>query len=74
MKVSFALGLARWKVVAMSWNTSVNDEAAKTTTSPETAEPGLAAGVVWAAPGVGALVGWAPADPARSNYPHHSIG
>src|SRR5215470_10654003 len=36
LNVSLALGLACWKAVAMSWKTSVNEEAAKTTISPET--------------------------------------
>ena len=37
MKLILALGLACWKLAAMSWKASVNEEAAKITISPETA-------------------------------------
>src|SRR4051794_20277430 len=56
LKVTFASGLAVWKALAMSWKTSVSDEAANTTISPETgaAAAGFDAAVGWAA---GAVVG-----------------
>jgi trimeric autotransporter adhesin len=56
LNVSFASGLAVPKSATMSWNTSVSDEAANTTISPETgpAADGLAGA---AAPAAGAALG-----------------
>jgi hypothetical protein len=51
--------LAVWKVLAMSWKTSVNDEAAKMTTSPVTgaAVAGLGAAAAVGAAGGGVTAG-----------------
>src|ERR1700730_9025512 len=59
LKVSLAFGLACWKAVAMSPQTSVRDEAAKTTISPVT---GPAAGFATATGAAGAALGAAAGE------------
>src|SRR6476646_9719444 len=57
LKVSFASGLAVWHALAMTWKTSVSDEAANTTTSPETGAAAAGCGAAAVGAATGAVVG-----------------